>query len=85
MCDDDDDLIRASFADRADVFELDLAPAGDFRVKTVNLGVQPELAQLLGDPVRGVLRGRRAGRSNREVVREPLGGQCRGGAVELGL
>ena len=82
---DHDGLVRASLADRADVFELDLAPTGDFRVKTVNFGVQPEFAQLVGDPVRGVVRGRRAGCSNREVVREPLGGQRRRCAVELGL
>ena len=82
---DDDDLVRAALTDGLHVFQLNAAPAGDFRVKTVDFRVQAETAQLALRPGRCVAGPLGAWNANRELVREALGGERRGSAVELGL
>jgi hypothetical protein len=81
----DDYLVRAALTDGLHVLQLHAAPARDFRVKTVDLCVQAETAQLGFRPGGCVASALGAWNTDRELVRETLGCEGRGRAVELGL
>jgi len=83
--DDHDDLVRTAFAERQQVFQLNGAAPGDFRVKTLALGAQPVLGKALGDPRCCVCSARSAGNAVGVRVHERASRQrgCRTVEVRL--
>src|SRR5439155_256631 len=79
--DDDDEVVRPTFAECEHVLERNRPAAGDFRVKTLALCPQAVLRELLGDPRGGPGRIARARRSARKLAREAPDVSARAGRI----